>query len=114
MLRSRLHRRGRRFRKNAQLKLANGNVNVDILFSGPRVAVFIDGCFWHGCPSHGSLPKANAAYWSEKIEDNHRRDRRVDEALAASGWRVLRIWEHEEAAEAVLRIERALDAWQAG
>jgi DNA mismatch endonuclease, patch repair protein len=72
------------------------------------VAVFVDGCFWHGCPEHGTAPKANAKWWQEKIAANIARDRRTDEALGAEGWLVVRIWEHENVVTAVARIEEAL------
>jgi DNA mismatch endonuclease (patch repair protein) len=66
--------------------------------------VYVDGCFWHGCPEHGTWPKANATWWREKIEANRRRDGSVTAELIASGWSVLRIWEHEEPVRAVERI----------
>jgi DNA mismatch endonuclease (patch repair protein) len=59
------------------------------------VAVFVDGCFWHGCPRHGTQPRTNTAFWRKKIEGNQTRDRRVNRALRARGWSVLRLWEHE-------------------
>ena len=67
----------------------------DVAFPGARVAVFIDGCFWHGCPDHGAEPKTNAQFWSEKLGRNRQRDAEVGECLARDGWRVLRFWEHE-------------------
>lgn len=73
------------------------------------MAVFVDGCFWHGCPKHWTAPKANAAWWREKIETNIARDRRADAALTAEGWRVVRVWEHENVSTAVDRIESNLD-----
>jgi DNA mismatch endonuclease (patch repair protein) len=72
------------------------------------VAVFVDGCFWHSCPVHGSKPKANAAWWEEKLARNLQRDRDTDVRLAAEGWRVVRVWEHERPADAVPRIVEAL------
>lgn len=77
---------------------------ADLLFPRQRVAVFVDGCFWHGCSSHGTWPKANAAWWRMKIRANVRRDRDVNVALAGTGWRVLRFWEHEEASLAAAKI----------
>lgn len=93
-LRSELHRRGLRFRLHQRL-LTNSRRTVDIVFSRSRVAVLLDGCFWHGCPTHGTWPKNNAAWWREKIEANTARDRDTDRRLTDAGWHVLRIWEHE-------------------
>jgi DNA mismatch endonuclease (patch repair protein) len=73
-----------------------------------RVAVFVDGCFWHRCPEHSTAPKTNAAWWASKLDDNVSRDRRIDERLEAAGWQVLRIWEHESPKEAADLVERVL------
>jgi DNA mismatch endonuclease (patch repair protein) len=67
----------------------------DFIFRKARLAVFVDGCFWHGCPWHGTKPKGNAAFWRNKISRNQTRDRLVTRTLRRTGWRVLRIWEHE-------------------
>lgn len=67
----------------------------DFVFPKSRLAVFVDGCFWHGCPRHGTRPKGNAAFWREKFSRNKSRDKLVNRTLRKSGWRVLRIWEHE-------------------
>jgi len=67
----------------------------DFVFHKDRVAVFVDGCFWHGCPQHGRKPDSNKRYWNAKIARNKARDRAVTRALKSAGWRVLRIWEHE-------------------
>ena len=84
----------------------------DFIFSHPKLAVFVDGCFWHGCPKHGTKPKQNAKFWREKITRNKARDRKVNRLLRARGWSVLRIWEHElsrkNEARCVGRIRRAL------
>lgn len=82
----------------------------DFSFPKSRLAVFVDGCFWHGCPLHGTRPKSNCDYWHAKLRRNADRDRSVDSALAAKGWRVLRIWEHElkEAEKVVGKISSAL------
>jgi DNA mismatch endonuclease (patch repair protein) len=95
VLRSRLHRRGLRFRKDALLRLDSARVRPDIVFPGARVAVFCDGCFWHRCPKHATDPKTNAAYWTPKLAANVRRDREADLSLRSAGWTVLRVWEHE-------------------
>lgn len=75
------------------------------MFRGSRVAVYVDGCFWHSCPVHGTFPKANADWWREKLDANVRRDGDTDLELQAAGWTVIRVWEHETPSEAVDRIE---------
>jgi DNA mismatch endonuclease (patch repair protein) len=97
-----LHACGLRFRVDYPLLPRR---RADIAFPRQQVAVFIDGCFWHACPEHGTTSKANAAYWSDKLAANERRDRDTDERLAAAGWRVLRFWEHESVDAVVDRIE---------
>lgn len=77
---------------------------ADILFELANVAVFVDGCFWHGCPVHGTWPKQNATFWREKIEANQRRDADTDHRLTESGWAVIRVWEHEDMEEVAKRI----------
>lgn len=74
-------------------------------FPGPRVVVFVDGCFWHRCPEHGVQPSTNSNYWTAKLDRNVARDRRNDAALEAAGWTVVRVWEHEDPAEAAAHIE---------
>jgi DNA mismatch endonuclease (patch repair protein) len=105
-LRSALHRMGLRFRVHQRVS-PNVRRTVDIAFPKARVAVFVDGCFWHGCPIHGTWPKANADWWREKIEGNRRRDRDTTARLGQAGWTVLRMWEHESvdaAAEAIVDV----------
>jgi DNA mismatch endonuclease (patch repair protein) len=83
----------------------------DIVFPGARVAVFVDGCFWHGCPVHGAKPKSNTEFWNRKLESNGSRDRRVAELLEMDGWKVLRVWEHEvegDLRKLVVRIRRVV------
>lgn len=83
----------------------------DLVFVGRRLAVFVDGCFWHGCPEHGQIPKTNESFWREKIGKNIARDVAVSESLMAAGWQVMRFWEHEikgDLAECIRRIEQAL------
>jgi DNA mismatch endonuclease (patch repair protein) len=94
-LRSELHRLGLRFRKDLPLRLPDRVVRPDVVFTRARLAVFVDGCFWHCCPEHGNVPQANSAYWGPKLERNIMRDRVVDAGLVAEGWRVLRLWEHD-------------------
>jgi DNA mismatch endonuclease (patch repair protein) len=104
-LRSALHARGLRFRKDFLIRtLAGDRVKVDIAFTRSRVAVFVDGCFWHGCPEHGNMPKANTHYWGPKLARNQARDHRVTDALRADGWAVLRVWEHVPVSDAVALI----------
>jgi DNA mismatch endonuclease (patch repair protein) len=109
-LRSALHRLGYRYRSDHLVRADGVRVHADLAFTRWRVAVFVDGCFWHGCPSHGTQPRANAAYWQPKLATNRERDRRVDRALTAAGWSVVRIWEHESAADAVDAVVAALRA----
>jgi len=90
-LRSALHARGIRFRLQ---RLVQG-IRADIVFPGARVVVFVDGCFWHGCPIHASLPRSNQSYWAPKLARNRERDSEQSALLAASGWTVVRVWEHD-------------------
>jgi DNA mismatch endonuclease (patch repair protein) len=78
---------------------------ADLVFSGAKVAVFVDGCFFHGCPEHATWPKHNAEFWREKIETNRRRDQDTDRRFADHGWAVVRVWEHEDPVLAADRIE---------
>jgi DNA mismatch endonuclease, patch repair protein len=108
-IRSALHRRGWRYRVDRRVE-PDVRGRPDLAFTRERVAVFIDGCFWHGCPDHFSKPRTRTAWWSEKISQNRVRDRRTTVALEERGWTVLRIWEHSPTAEAVEQIEAALSA----
>jgi DNA mismatch endonuclease (patch repair protein) len=108
-LRRTLHRRGLRYRVHGQL-LTKPRRIADIVFPGAHVAVFVDGCFWHGCPEHASWPKSNADFWREKIETNRLRDADTDERLSALGWKSVRIWEHEDPSDAANRIAELIDA----
>jgi DNA mismatch endonuclease, patch repair protein len=107
-IRSRLHARGLRFRIHRRL-LKGSRREVDVVFPGAKVAVFVDGCFWHGCPEHGTWPRNNADFWRRKIEGNVERDRDTDARLEADGWMVLRVWEHEAPADAAARIADAVE-----
>jgi DNA mismatch endonuclease (patch repair protein) len=100
-LRRALHAQGYRYRKDYRLEVAGTRVRPDIAFTARRVAVFVDGCFWHCCPEHGSQPANNTWYWEPKLARNVERDRAADAALAAGGWSVVRIWEHESLEAAV-------------
>jgi DNA mismatch endonuclease (patch repair protein) len=104
-LRSAIHRRGLRFRKNYAVLAGAVRVRPDIVFTAARVAVFLDGCFWHRCEAHRTIPVSNAPYWGPKLERTGARDRVVDEALTRSGWIVVRVWEHDDPEDAALRVE---------
>jgi len=101
-----LHRSGLRFR--VDFAPLGGRRRADIVFTRRRVAVFIDGCFWHGCPEHATLPKSNTDYWLPKLRRNSERDREVDAVLGDAGWVVLRFWEHEAPDSVVAAIIRVL------
>ena len=107
-LRRALHARGYRYRKDYRLDLTGARVRPDIAFTAKRVAVFVDGCFWHCCPQHGSQPANNTWYWQPKLARNVDRDRSADDALAAAGWEVVRIWEHESLEAAVAAVVSTL------
>ncbi|MDT8912915.1 very short patch repair endonuclease [Amycolatopsis sp. PS_44_ISF1] len=109
-LRRELHRRGLRFVVDQPVPGGNRRRRVDVLLRGTRIAVFVDGCFWHSCPEHGHLPVANRSWWRLKLRGIARRDRDTDAVLAAMGWLVVRIWEHEDAAEAATRLEHVARA----
>ncbi len=106
-LRSELHRRGLRYRIDAK-PLESLRCRADIVFRRHKVAVFVDGCFWHDCPEHGTSPRTNASYWRAKIARNVERDRHNDAELSAAGWAVIRVWEHEMPVDAADRIARIL------
>lgn len=94
-LRSELHRRGLRFRKDYFLKIEGARgVRADIVFPKRRLVVFVDGCFWHCCPEHGHAPRRNVDYWGPKLARNRKRDLLVTKSLMREGWTVMRIWEH--------------------
>ena len=108
-LRRALHRQGFRYRVHARPVL-DVKCFADLVFRRAKVAVFVNGCFWHGCLDHPSWPKANAAWWKAKIERTRERDRATDEALAHAGWAVVRVWEHERVEEAATRVASLVTA----
>jgi DNA mismatch endonuclease (patch repair protein) len=108
-LRSAVHARGLRYRVSAK-PLAGVRRTADLVFPRAKVAVFLDGCFWHGCPEHHTVASANATFWADKVKGNRKRDRDTDGRLAEAGWVSVRIWEHEDAAEAALRVEEIVRA----
>src|SRR5579859_1705649 len=123
-LRRALHGLGYRYRKDYRLDLDGGvRVRPDIVFTARKVAVFVDGCFWHCCPDHGSRPASNTWYWEPKLRRNVDRDRAADAALGEAGWTVIRFWEHESIESAVAavvgvlargrtrRVTESRDAW---
>lgn len=107
-LRCALHHLGLRFRVDPLVRAEGTKTHPDIVFGPVRLAVFVDGCFWHCCPAHIHMPKSNLAYWEPKLAANVVRDRRVDQALVADGWSVLRVWEHERVEVAVRAVVDAL------
>jgi DNA mismatch endonuclease (patch repair protein) len=107
-VRRELHRLGLRYRLERPI-VPGTRRRVDIAFGPSKVAVLIDGCFWHGCPQHGTLPtETNRDFWSSKIVRNRERDRDTDERLEAAGWHVVRVWEHEKPEDAAQRIAAAV------
>lgn len=106
-LRRELHARGLRYRvdKRPDPTLRG---RADLLFRRYRVAVYVDGCFWHGCPEHGVLPKGNREWWRAKLATTVRRDRATEATLRDLGWTVLRVWEHEDPVAAADRVEAAI------
>lgn len=102
-LRSAVHARGMRYRVNIR-PVPNVRRTADLVFPGRRVAVFLDGCFWHGCPEHYRPASKNSEFWTSKVADTRRRDADTDERLAAEGWTVIRIWEHEDPAHGADRV----------
>lgn len=105
LLRKALWARGVRYRLHADLP-----GKPDLVFTGKRLAVFVDGCFWHGCPIHGEIPVSNRAFWEKKLGDNVARDKRIDARLSEIGWRVLRIWVHEIKRDVAVVAEKIIAA----
>jgi DNA mismatch endonuclease (patch repair protein) len=105
-IRSLVHQMGLRYR--VDWKVPDSRTRADLAFVSARVLVFVDGCFWHGCPKHATWPKANADWWRVKLEGNVRRDADATARLRRDGWTVLRFWEHEEPVRAATRIAAVL------
>ncbi len=95
-LRRELWRRGLRYR--VDVAPIRGRRRADVVFTRAKVAVYVDGCFWHRCPLHATTPRSNQEWWTAKLDANVARDRATDEELSAAGWTVVRVWEHEELA----------------
>jgi DNA mismatch endonuclease (patch repair protein) len=106
-LRRELHRLGLRYRVHRRPVLAVRR-EADVVFGPAKVAVFVDGCFWHGCPEHGTWPKRNGEFWRAKIEANRVRDANTDLVLAEAGWLSVRVWEHEPPDAAAARVHHAV------
>ncbi|MDA0632263.1 very short patch repair endonuclease [Nonomuraea sp. MCN248] len=102
-LRRAVHSLGLRYRV-ATRPLPSLRRTADLVFTRAKIAVFLDGCFWHGCPTHQNAVMTNSHYWSEKIRRNTLRDQDTDSKLVAAGWTSIRVWEHDDPAEAALRI----------
>ena len=105
-LRRAVHAMGLRYRVSTR-PMKSVRRTADLVFSKTKIAVFVDGCFWHGCPEHHTVSKTNAAFWAEKVEANRRRDRETDALLTQAGWLVLRFWEHEPTTDAAETIRLA-------
>lgn len=109
LIRSELWRRGLRYRVDGP-PLPGMRRRADVVFTRARVAVFVDGCFWHRCPDHATIPKANRSWWIEKLDANVARDRDTDAQLGDVDWLVIRVWEHEDPVRVADRIEQAVRA----
>lgn len=106
-LRSELHKRGLRYRVDAR-PIERLNRRADIVFRSVKVAIFVDGCFWHGCPLHGTQANANAEFWKNKIKRNQERDAETNLLLKKAGWKVIRVWEHESPVKARAKIQKTI------
>ena len=107
-IRSALHQLGMRFRVDFA-PLPDRRRRADVVFTRWRVAVYVDGCFWHGCPEHGTTPRANEGYWRDKLRRNRERDAETVADLIDAGWTVVRVWEHESPGDAAHRIIAVVD-----
>ena len=106
-LRREMYRIGLRYRVGYEVLKKPRRV-ADVAFPGRKIAVFVDGCFWHGCPEHATWPKRNAEFWRQKIEANRQRDADTNTRLRAIGWTALRFWSHESPAKAAAIVARAV------
>ena len=112
-LRSAAHALGLRYRVSTR-PIPELRRTADMVFPRARVAVFLDGCFWHGCPDHHTKAVTNSRYWADKVESNRQRDAETDKRLADAGWLVVRVWEHEDPVAAADRVARAVAKRRAG
>ena len=107
-IRKALFRLGYRYRIHPRMAGIT-RARPDFAFTREKIAVFVDGCFWHWCPKHGTLPNKNAGWWGKKLQENVERDRRHAEELTRAGWAVVRTWEHTPLSRAVAEIEQCLE-----
>lgn len=108
-----LHSAGLRYRKHYPVP-GRRRRSIDVAFPGKRIAIFIDGCFWHGCEIHRTVPKSNRTWWQAKLDENRARDRDTTEVLIGQGWTVLRFWEHDDPGDVVAAVASALALPQSG
>lgn len=108
-----MHAAGLRYRVDYAPLLGHRRHCADLVFTRAKVAVFVDGCYWHGCPEHHRQPTSNSDYWSAKVSGNRDRDTRVNALLTDAGWTVLRFWEHEAPADVAARIVEVVRARRA-
>lgn len=108
-----VHRAGLRYRVDVR-PLAGFNRRADLVFTRAKVAVFVDGCFWHGCPEHHTVARTNADFWEAKVRRNRERDAETTTVLQKAGWQVLRVWEHEEPAAVAREVEQLVRARKSG
>jgi DNA mismatch endonuclease (patch repair protein) len=108
-LRRALHAAGYRYRKDYAIRVDGRLIRPDIVFTRKRVAIFVDGCFWHGCPLHGETPASNVTFWNQKLSANVTRDRMQDRLLDAANWTVVRIWEHVPIETALVEVVSVVD-----
>lgn len=106
-LRRAVHAKGLRYRVSYR-PLTSVRRTADLVFTRAKVAVFLDGCFWHGCPVHHTVAVTNAGFWAEKVHRTRERDAETDRLLNEAGWRVVRVWEHEDPNEAAERVVSAV------
>lgn len=109
LLRQTLHAQGHRFRKDFPVRLGGRVVRPDIAYTKLKVAVFVDGCFWHSCPEHRQTPATNTSFWEDKLAGNVERDRMQDQLLDQAGWTVVRIWEHVPVVQAAALVTEAVE-----
>ncbi|MEB3021483.1 very short patch repair endonuclease [[Mycobacterium] crassicus] len=103
-----VHGMGMRYRVDFPPLPSNRRMRADLVFTRARVAVFVDGCFWHGCPEHHTVARTNAEFWAKKVSGNRTRDERTNAVLSEAGWTVLRFWEHEDPSVAARAIRAAV------
>jgi DNA mismatch endonuclease (patch repair protein) len=107
-IRSALYAAGYRYRKDFPIRTGGRLIRPDITFTKQRIAVFVDGCFWHGCPTHGQVPATNSSFWASKLAANVERDRLQTDLLGNDGWHVVRVWEHNTLDDSLRQIVRML------